>query len=114
MYMSNSVRHTTRLSLYVREICATLEARRYSSTPTDSSKRHTEFSTRFSSVIRTARAVPLKPPSIDPAAASADTDLAQKLASLFGKIHVEETPELLARREMLRSKYPEIFKDVTL
>ncbi|KAJ2212484.1 hypothetical protein IW143_003905 [Coemansia sp. RSA 520] len=112
MYMSNSVRHTTRLSLYVREICATLEARRYSSTPTDTSKRHTEFATRFSSVVQSAHAVPLKPPVTDPAAASADTDLAHKLSMLFGKIHVEETPELLERREMLRNKYPEIFKDI--
>ncbi|KAJ2355694.1 hypothetical protein IWW50_002149 [Coemansia erecta] len=120
MYVCKTVRQTSQLTSYVREICNTLDARKYSSNAnrednkTTGTSRHAEFAERFASVVRAAKAAPLKRQPADPAADAADKDLARLLTKLFAKRHIDETPELLERRKQLRAKYPEIFKDISL
>ncbi|KAJ1828670.1 hypothetical protein LPJ70_007196, partial [Coemansia sp. RSA 2708] len=92
-----------------------IAARSYSSDAKGSSAdlRHQEFSERFMRIIRTAKVEPSKSQYFDPSATVGDKELAATLTRIFASNKVEVTDELLERRQKLREKYPELFKDIS-
>ncbi|KAJ1964634.1 hypothetical protein GGI12_001302 [Dipsacomyces acuminosporus] len=74
--------------------------------------RHEEFARSFVNILRSAQLDARQPLPVDEETQRADKQIAGSLAKLFSKSKVQVTPELLERREKLRKKYPELFRDI--